>query len=123
MVVEERPGAALEKAATAVEGPDWFGEELDEVRARGCELVVDCPGGGEDVAASLCGAFSGLEGENVAESVCVEGLFWVSHRSLLGCRFVGAYRCTRRVSGWPVLLRSLGPLCVPDVHFSSFVSI
>ncbi len=40
------------------------------------EGVVDCPGGGEEVAASVGGGAEGLEGEDVGECVCMEGLGW-----------------------------------------------
>jgi hypothetical protein len=74
VVVQQRARAGRQELAAAVEGPARLGEQLAQVRVRFGELVVDGPGGGEEVAAARGGVLAGLEGEDVGEGVGVEGL-------------------------------------------------
>lgn len=118
VIVKKRSGAALKEPATAVERPDRLGEELDQVRTSGGDLVVDRPRGGKNISPSSGGTFSSLQSENVAECVCVESLVWESQRMDVSRRTRKwfTYRSSRRVARWPVLLRRLGAFCVTNMH-------
>jgi hypothetical protein len=74
VVVQQRARAGRQELAAAVEGPARLGEQLAQMRVGFGELVVDGPGGGEEVAAARGGVLAGLEGEDVGEGVGVEGL-------------------------------------------------
>lgn len=75
MVVEQGAGGGGQEGAAAVEGPDGAGEQVAQARVVAPrELVVDGPGGGEQVAAAGGGVGAGLQGQDVAEGVGVEGL-------------------------------------------------
>ena len=57
-----------------IERPVRSREHVDEIRARGGELVVDGPGRGEDAAASFGGAAACQQAQYVADCVGVERL-------------------------------------------------
>ena len=74
MAVQQWAGRGRQEGAAAVEGPDWAGEQLEELRVGVGEGVVDGRGGGEKSGAAEEGVGAGLEGEDVGEGVGVERL-------------------------------------------------
>jgi hypothetical protein len=71
-VVEESTDRSIDHPP--IELPVWFCEDVDQIRPRSCEFVVNVPGRGDLDGATLSGDTPDVEGEDVAEEVGVERL-------------------------------------------------